>query len=211
MRFRIPLLASLVAIIAIAILAVALYPAGPASAQTPTTQELQTDVDTLNALVRLSYVNWADRYHNLRRADIYQRMDWSQDECSAPLAGGGFSGHFLKSCLRHDMMWRSLAAIDDATGRVWNERNRYKADRQLRADTDGVCLELAKDPWNRDIIVDCTVASRLFYEGVHRYSVRQAMVEEAELLDDQSRGGAGGRGGCRASQCCTSRTGLRRR
>ena len=38
MRFRIPLLASLVAIIAIAILAVALYPAGPASAQTPTTR-----------------------------------------------------------------------------------------------------------------------------------------------------------------------------
>ena len=187
MRFRIPLLAFLVTIIVTAILAVTIYSSGPASAQAPTTQELQTDVNTLNALIELPYVNWEGGYHNLRRADIYQRMDWSQDECSAPLAGLGFSAPFREACFRHDMMWRSLAAIDGATGRVWNERNRYRADRQLWDDTAAVCLAdyQSGDPSGGMGAALCAAASLGFYMGVHGYYRTNLTPDERDSVTDE--------------------------
>ena len=41
---------------------------------------------------------------------------------------------FYYGCLRHDFMWRTMAVLDQATGRVWNERNRYVADQMFLTD-----------------------------------------------------------------------------
>lgn len=102
-----------------------------------TTTELTTKTNQLNALVTLSYTQWRSQYDTLRKNSGHNWMDWSQDGCSAHFVGYG--NEFKYGCLRHDLSWRTLPVIDGATGRVWNERNRYAADRKFSADNTAYC------------------------------------------------------------------------
>ena len=86
---------------------------------------------------------WEDQYDSLRRELAYRWVDWSQDECSSPwiVRVLQFDDNFQYGCRRHDMMWRTLPAIDNGTGKVWNERNRLAADRTFQADNLAACAE----------------------------------------------------------------------
>ena len=69
-------------------------------------------------------------------------MDWSEDGCSVPDLAARFAPYrtkFYYGCLRHDFMWRTMAVLDQATGRVWNERNRYVADQMFLTDHQVYC------------------------------------------------------------------------
>ena len=160
--------------------------ATPVSAQTES--DLQADVNTLNRLVTMSYSNWAATYDGLRTSSTYEDMDWSQDECSAPLGGLGFNDDFRMACLRHDMMYRSLAAIDRATGRVWNERNRYKADKVIKDDTAAYCAITitGADPASAGSYLACQGASNAYYLAVRRFAgFRTALASgEGESVTD---------------------------
>ena len=103
------------------------------------TSLLQGDVDALNVILYKPYATWVADYATLRKRSEYQWMDWSQDGCSIPgVVTLGYNTTFHEGCLRHDMMWRTLAVADRGTGRVWNERNRYRAATTPRS-MRGVC------------------------------------------------------------------------
>ena len=131
------------ALIAVAVLvAVSVGVMKPAEAQSaPTTTELQEQADLLDRLLLITYHTWVSRYNANRTNDDFEHFDWSQDHCSVPLdLRPPYRELFRMSCLRHDFMWRTLAVIDEGTGRMWNERNRYRADRQIESDTRAACL-----------------------------------------------------------------------
>ena len=124
---------------------------GPRPAGATTDAEFQA---ALNANVLMSYADWAEDYDTLRTATDDQSMDWSQDACSSPPGLGlGKKEEFHMACLHHDMMWRTLAVIDRGTGRVWNERNRYRADKQIQADTKEICRIKYDKPFLEPILI----------------------------------------------------------
>ena len=111
----------------------------------PPTSELSEKTTQLNYLVSFNYRAWSSRYDNLRKSTAYNWMDWSQDGCSVPSVVT-YRSEFKFGCLRHDLAWRTLGAIDGATGRVWNERNRYAADKKFSEDNNAYCdLALSLD------------------------------------------------------------------
>ena len=140
-----------------------------------TLSELQPQLQHLNNLVLKDYIEWADGYDTLRTEDPrYQFVDWSHDNCSTPFninVPFGYKQKFRYACLKHDMMWRTLAVMDGATGRVWNERNRSAADTRFKKDTWDYCeyVEFADthNPVKRDA---CRTASDGFYRAVHQWS-----------------------------------------
>ena len=85
----------------------------------------------------MSYAEWSStgNYESLRDSTTYEWMDWSQDRCSSPPGLDlGYDEDFHLGCLRHDLMWRSMAIADNGRGRVWNERNRLFADKKFQQD-----------------------------------------------------------------------------
>ena len=127
---------------------------------------------TFNRLVESPYHAWRVTYNANRVLSTYQGFDWSQDGCSVPerleFIVTAYVETFHWGSLRHDFMWRTLAVIDEATGRVWNERNRYRADRQIKADTEAACVaEHGTGLFNMDYQL-CSTASTSFYEAIRR-------------------------------------------
>ncbi len=122
MRYKFILLA-FVAIVATAWAAHSATP-DPAVAQTVTNAQLQSEVNVLNELINMDYSVWAapGKYDQLRKNRRYRKIAWAQDGCSAPYQtiADVLDSIILPVCLRHDMTWRSLAVIDRATGKVWN-------------------------------------------------------------------------------------------
>ncbi len=111
----------------------------PVIAQPTTVVGPESKVESLNSLVfARSYSNRKMMYNDLKQNEIYNWMDWSTDKCSAPIKAQ-YEYTFEHVCLMHDLSWRNLALIDQATGRVWNERNRYAADQQLLRNTREAC------------------------------------------------------------------------
>lgn len=94
----------------------------------------------LNLLNGYTYQKWRTSYTSLRENPTYNWMDWSQDGCSG-INPVGYHSKFHHGCLRHDLSWRTLPIIDSATGRIWNERNRYIADSQFKTDAFAYCDE----------------------------------------------------------------------
>ena len=75
----------------------------------------------LTTLVTMSYADWSrsGNYASLRDSTTYEWMDWSQDGCSSPPGLDlGYADAFHWGCLRHDLMWRSMAVSDNGGGRV---------------------------------------------------------------------------------------------
>ena len=112
-----------------------------ASNAAPTEASRTSDrLDAMNDFHDISWRQWGVRYDDLRTDPRYYWADWSQDGCSSPdWVPDFFTMDYPEACLRHDLTWRTLPVIDDGTGRVWNERNRWVADEKFRDDSLGAC------------------------------------------------------------------------
>ena len=62
--------------------------------------------------------------------------------------------------------WNDGAVVDQATGRVWNERNRYRADRQIWADTESACVATHGSSLLNFNYTLCSAASNGFYNSI---------------------------------------------
>ena len=71
--------------------------------------------------------------------------------------------------------------------RVWNERNRYRADMQLKADTTAVCLADYRtgDPSGGHGAALCAAASLGFYARVHGYYRTNLTPDERDSVTDE--------------------------
>lgn len=99
-------------------------------------------VSDLTTIATMPYVSWSapGAYEGLQAGTDYDWMNWSQDGCSGPsVAHFGYGDSFLMGCLRHDLLWRSMAVADNADGSVWNERNRLFADKLFKKDHYAFC------------------------------------------------------------------------
>ena len=99
--------------------------------------------DALNAIVQEPYLTWTSTNTNIgyskhRNLAANAWMDWSEDGCSVPSELIPYRTKFYYGCLRHDFMWRTMAVLDQATGRVWNERNRFVADQMFLTDHQSI-------------------------------------------------------------------------
>ena len=78
-----------------------------------------------------------------------------------------YNDAYLHACLRHDFTWRTLAVMDRATGKIWNERNRSVADDTFQDDAITGCGIKYKDRRSSRFIMrewtNCINASSLFY------------------------------------------------
>ena len=106
-----------------------------------TTTQMQGRINHLNDIVfETPYAGsqgWLATYETKKANAGNAWMDWSTDDCSGPSAG--FHDEFRVACWRHDLSWRTLPVIDEASGRVWNERNRYAADQRFLMDARAQC------------------------------------------------------------------------
>ena len=136
-------LASLMAIVIVTLAAHAVAPDPVLAQTTAEALEMQAEVDLLNELYKIGYATWSSSggYDLLRKNPRYRKIAWAQDGCSAPIgiAADVLNAIMLHGCLRHDMGWRTLSVIDRTKGRVWNERNRYRADLQFKSDGTTSC------------------------------------------------------------------------
>ena len=182
-KFLAPITAAIV--IAITIMATYAFDAVPAATAQTSTQ-LQTEINTLNQHLYLPLATWTTTYDDtLRVASDNQWMDWSQDECSAPLGGLGYASAFRMGCLRHDMTYRTLAVIDRATGRVWNERNRYRADKQILNDTSAYCTSRYGPLGRERTLASCGLASLAYYQAVRSFAgFRSSLSSEEDSVND---------------------------
>ncbi len=103
----------------------------------------------------------------MRTATLYQWMDWSQDGCSAP-PGLDFSHReiFKPGCLRHNLVYRTLAVTDRATGKVWNERNRFRADMQFLWDNKRECAIRHSTPHTEGTREGCDIVANGYFAAV---------------------------------------------
>ena len=168
---------------ALILLAIILYAGNPVTTEASVDRD---QLDTMNEFYDLSTTSWFLRYDDLRTDSRYGWMDWSNDECSAPPPiPRWFVRDFLPVCLRHDLTWRSLPIIDDETGRVWNERNRYVADRQFRDDTRGICRDLYSLSGSAYLRLECEASSLAAYLGI-RGQYQEATTEEKQSASRNS-------------------------
>ena len=100
-------------------------------------------------------------------------MDWSEDGCSVPDLAARFAPYrtkFYYGCLRHDFMWRTMAVLDQATGRVWNERNRFVADQMFLTDHQIYCALDDLDNPNLAKRLACGAAADFFHRSIRRWA-----------------------------------------
>ena len=90
---------------------------------------------------------------------------------------------YPEACLRHDLTWRTLPVIDDGTGRVWNERNRWVADEKFRDDSLGACAYWYPNWQGGDLFnrASCEASARLAHDGI-----RDAYDDELTDAEDTS-------------------------
>ena len=94
----------------------------------------------MNAIHDLPHATRETYYGYLRKSGDLAWVDWSQDACSTPpVTMEIWDDDFQFGCLRHDMTWRTLPIIDEGTGRIWNERNRWIADARFEDDNNEAC------------------------------------------------------------------------
>ena len=75
-----------------------------------------------------------------------------------------------------------MAVIDRATERVWNERNRYRADKQILSDTEDACAALFPAGLTIGGGVQCYRDSLGYYTGIRGY-YREALTTESSEVD----------------------------
>ena len=136
----------------------------------------------LNSLTSYTYESWKNSYDSLRNNSVYNWMDWSNDGCFG--LDIGYHTDFYHGCLRHDLSWRTLPVIDGATGRIWNERNRYAVDLKFQADNLARCGEA--NPFNGRtsdgtlLHSVCSIAAQGYYQAVRRLAGYRSSVSSDE-------------------------------
>ena len=127
--------------------------------------------DALNAIVQEPYLTWTSDDSNIgyskhRSLASNDWMDWSEDGCSVPSELIPYRTKFYYGCLRHDFMWRTMAVLDRATGRVWNERNRFVADQMFLTDHQIYCALDYRDNPNGAKNAICQRMADTYHLGV---------------------------------------------
>lgn len=91
----------------------------------------------------------------------YAGFDWTTDGCSSgPLGDSPYK--FTEACWRHDFSYRNLKRIEAETrADMWNERNKYVADRRFQDDMKRRC-----ETYNVVVKPTCNVAAETFYRAV---------------------------------------------
>ena len=125
----------------------------------------------MNLLIAKDILLWGNQYNSLRVTDAHQWMDWGQDGCSVPdyidvMLTRTYNVKFHDACLRHDWMWRTLAALDEGTGQIWNERNRWRADQQILKDTKSICWADLLENWEVRNYYLCRGVAVGYYQAV---------------------------------------------
>ena len=154
--------------------------AAPAHAAPSVTQRL-TD---LNYIRDLLYGTWAGQYDTLRTNPNYSWMDWSQDGCSSPSLASMYTHAYGHACLRHDFMWRTLAVADEATGRIWNERNRWVADKGLQDDATAGCNATYTNWYHLPALNACIGTANLFYATVRIWKYDENRTSDETVSTD---------------------------
>ena len=74
-------------------------------------------------------------------------------------------------CLRHDFTWRTLAVIDQGTGRIWNQRNRWVADKTFQLDAFAGCnaTYATGGVWGNRRIRGCNFSVGVFYTFIRSW------------------------------------------
>ena len=165
-------------------------------------QTVSTSAHTSSQISKLNTVaiatdrnSWTTNYDTLRANTAYSWMDWSVDGCSLPPGADqatlGRSGQFETGCERHDLAWRTLAAIDEGDGDVWNQRNRLVADKKFHSDLNDICNDrypvIIGSDANDILRASCLGAASVYYRGVRTAhwppgtSVTQIMLGNTNL------------------------------
>ena len=148
-------------------------------------------LEAMNAIHDLSHATWESYYEYLRKNGELAWVDWSQDGCSAPpVTLGIWDDDFEYGCLRHDMTWRTLPIIDEGTGRIWNERNRWIADTRFQDDSNEACN--ADFPEGGNLFQDgqraiCLGASSSFFQIIRHWKY-DGNLEPAETTSVNANG-----------------------
>lgn len=88
-----------------------------------------------------------------------ERLDWSTDECSAPVVGStGVSFDFTDACLRHDFGYRNTKQLGLFGQRKAEIDNRFLADMKDHCATRGALLQASCYRW-----------AYTFYHAVRRF------------------------------------------
>jgi Prokaryotic phospholipase A2 len=96
----------------------------------------------------------------------YPWLNWTNDSCSAPLAGDG-PWNFNIPCERHDFQWRNLnrLQLDFPTASFWTGRNQNAADDQFAEDMVDRCNQ-----WTLSLRVACYASADAYFVGVQTVS-----------------------------------------
>ncbi len=142
-------------------------------------------MDHINFIRDIEYSEWVADYVEIRVNPRYSWMDWSQDGCSSPGLASTYNHAYLHACLRHDFTWRTLAVMDRATGKIWNERNRWTADETFKDDAVSGCNITYKERNRSRFIMrewtKCINASTLFHKFLRDWKY------DDELTDAEKR------------------------
>lgn len=115
----------------------------------------------LDVLVNASPMTTFIATRNAPAGTAYAQFDWSSDGCSSgPFGSTPYD--FSQACWRHDFSYRNLKRVEAQTGGdMWNERNKYVADRRFQDDMHRRC-----EAFNAIIKPTCNVAAETFYNAV---------------------------------------------
>ena len=141
--------------------------------------------DALNAIVQEPYLTWTSTNTNIgyskhRNLAANAWMDWSEDGCSVPSDLTPYRTNFYNGCLRHDFMWRTMAVLDQATGRVWNERNRFVADQKFLVDHQVYCTLDFLNTSNGVAHAKCRRWADTYYLGIREWAGFRANLNDSE-------------------------------
>lgn len=92
------------------------------------------------------------------------RLDWTTDNCSAPVLGSaGKTYDFTDPCRRHDFAYRNLARLDG--GKRWTAELRARVDGRFLADMRDHCA--SRPTIQRSA---CRAWATLYYDAVRKFS-----------------------------------------
>jgi len=144
-------------------LAEAIVPATGSRAATPVRPEPETTL-----VERLMAADLGEFLAYRASAARDGRLDYSTDECTAPIAGNAGSTYdFTEACLRHDFGYRNLGRLGLLDAR------RRSVDERFLADMRGHCLTRAAL-----VLIRCLEWARTYYRAVRGFGWIPALKYE---------------------------------
>ncbi|MGI9019408.1 MAG: phospholipase A2 [Solirubrobacterales bacterium] len=137
-------------------LAAAILPAGPGASE-PAPRAAPASERKLVERLMAGELGAFLRYRGSAERD--ERLDYSTDECSAPVVGSsGQSFDFTEACLRHDFGYRNYGRLGLLDGL------RRSIDERFLTDMQAHCATRAHDQ-----VIRCLAWARDFYRGVRAF------------------------------------------